>query len=333
MNIQHAKSPCCKANIRRFGGRRRQCQQCKHTWTLRPRRRGRRRVRVPAGLLRQIFLGRFTLRHLAPRRPHLAIASFRYRFRQCLRRFIAGRRLPDIPAGSLTILADGLRFHFRGRPWVLYLVAVKSCSGNTAVFFDPWLFPGKEGAFRWARIFAALPTEVQHRSVALIVDNLNGMKRIAQQHRWILQLCHFHLLQKLQVQWKRPRRALKGGIIREELYQLVRQALETASPFVFNETMACLEQLANTDTVTLRLQAVLREFLLSAPFYRSYQMHPDLHLPTTTNAVESMACVVRDLLRRTRSASNPRALIRWVTALIRLRPTITCNGKTINRIS
>jgi hypothetical protein len=333
MNTQHAKSRCCHVKILRFGHRRRQCRRCKRTWTIRPRKRGRRRIRTPHSLLRQVFLQRFTLQHLAPRRPRVALANFRYRFREALRHFVNDHRSPKVPRGSLTVLADGLRFHFHKRPWVLYLVAVKACAGKIAVFFDPWLFPGKEGAFRWERIFSALPANVQHRSVALIVDNLNGMKRIAKKHSWILQLCHFHLLQKLQVQWKRPRRALKGGVIREELYQLVRQALETSNQNKLDQVLACLEQLASTDIVTQRLQAVLRDFLLSVNFYRSYQKHPELNLPATTNTVESMACVIRDMLRRTRCASNPRALLCWSTALVRLRPTITCNGKIINRIS
>jgi hypothetical protein len=159
------------------------------------------------------------------------------------------------------------------------------------------------------------------------------MKRITKEHGWVLQLCHFHLIRKLQVQWKRPRRALRGGVIREELYQLIREALETPDDMRLHHLVAHLIQLATTDSITLRLQAILRDFLKSVPYYRSYRVHPNLHLPVTTNTVESMACVIRDLLRRTRCASNPKALLRWATALIRLRPIITCNGKVFNRIN
>lgn len=253
--------------------------------------------------------------------------NFRYRFRRTLQRFVANCRSQKLPRGPLTLLADGLRFHFHRRPWVLYLVAVKSCSGNTAVFFDPLLLPGKEGAFRWKQVFESLPAEVRLRTRALIVDNLNGMKKITKQHGWVLQLCQFHLIRKLQVQWKRPRRALRGGIIREELYQLIREALETPSNARLRYLVRRLTQLATMESITLRLQAILRDFLKSVPYYRSYRIYPELHLPATTNAVESMACVVRDLLRRTRCASSPKALLRWATALIRLRPNVTCNGK------
>jgi DNA primase large subunit len=230
-------------------------------------------------------------------------------------------------------LADGLRFHFAKRPWVLYLTAVKSCAGKTAVFFDPLLLHGKEGAFRWEQVFQSLPAKARLRTRALVVDNLNGMKKTAKRNGWVLQLCHFHLIRKLQVQWKRPRRALKGGPVREELYQLIREALETPDERRLRHIVARLTQLAAMDSITLRLQAILRDFLKSVAYYRSYRAHPKLHLPATTNAVESMACIIRDLLRRTRCASNPKALLRWATALIRLRPIVTCNGKVINRIN
>lgn len=327
MNTQHAKSPCCQAKIVRFGHRRRQCRGCKRTWTIRPKRRGRRRIRMLSKVFRQIFLERFTLQHLAPRRFQISLPSLRYRFRQALQRFVRSPRSQKLPLAPLTLLADGLRFHFGKRPWVLYLIAAKSCTGKTAVFFDPVLLPGKEGAFRWKQLFAALPAKARFQTRALVADNLNGMKRIAKQHGWVLQLCHFHLLRKLQVQWKRPQRALKGGVLREVIYQLIREALETPDDRRLQRLLKRLTRLAAMDSITQRLQAVLRDFLKSIPYYRSYRTHPKLHLPATTNAVESMACVIRDLLRRTRCASSPKALLQWTTALIRLRPTITCNGK------
>lgn len=333
MNTLHAKSPCCHDFVRRFGYRRRQCCCCKKTWTIRPKKRGRPRIRIPSKIFSQIFLERFTLQHLAQRRPHVPLPNFRYRFRQALLHFVVRPSPQKLPRGPLTLLADGLRFNFHRRPWVLYLTAVKSCTGKTAIFLDPILFSGKEGAFRWEQVFATIPLKVQKRIQALVVDNLNGMKKIAKRRGWALQLCHFHLIRKLQVQWKRPQRALKGGAIRQELYQLIRQALDAPEGPSLQRSLVRLTRLSQTSCGTQRVRAVVRYFLQSVSHYRTYQLHPELNLPTTTNAAESMACVIRDLLRRTRCASSPQALIRWVKALIRLRPTITCNGKHFNRIN
>jgi hypothetical protein len=75
---------------------------------------------------------------------------------------------------------------------------------------------------------------------------------------------------------------------------------------------------------------IVRKFLRDLTFYRSYRQPPELGLPRTTNTVESMGRLIREMLRRSRAGSNPASLSLWVTALIRLRPTLICNGYPIN---
>jgi hypothetical protein len=75
------------------------------------------------------------------------------------------------------------------------------------------------------------------------------------------------------------------------------------------------------------MRMIVREFLRRVDHFRAYRQYPELHLPTTTGTVEAMNRRVRDLMRQTRSVRSPQALQFWVTALIRKRPVITCNGK------
>jgi hypothetical protein len=75
----------------------------------------------------------------------------------------------------------------------------------------------------------------------------------------------------------------------------------------------------------------VREFLHGLEFYRAYLKYPQLGLPQTTNVVESMGRILREMLRSSRAGSNPAALLLWATALIRMRSTMTCNGHYINR--
>jgi len=327
MNTKHAKSLCCQASIRRFGHRRRQCTSCKRTWSIRPKKRGRPLIRISPQVLNQIFLKGYTLQQLAHRRPSVGLLNFRHRFRQALSRFVARPCPQKIPSGPLTLLADGLYFLFHKKPWVLYLIALKSCRGKTAVFLDPVLLPGKEGAARWRQVFSAIPPKARPHIKALVVDNLNGMKRIAKHENWLLQLCHFHLILKFQIQYRRGRRALRGGKIRDEIYRLIRQTLETSEESVFNYSFDRLTRIAQMSCGTQRIQATVRDFLQSVPYFRTYRTHPELNLPTTTNTIESMCCIIRDLLRRNRCASSPQSLLKWTTALIRLRKKLICNGK------
>jgi hypothetical protein len=75
----------------------------------------------------------------------------------------------------------------------------------------------------------------------------------------------------------------------------------------------------------------VREFLKNLPFYRSYLQHPELGLPRTTNSVESMCRLLREMLRSSRAGSNPGSVLLWATAFIRLRSGVTCNSHTFNR--
>lgn len=327
MLSKHAKSSCCRVRIRRFGGRRRQCARCKRTWTIRPKKRGRPIKRAPSNLLDAIFRKGYALRYLIQRRSHLKPPAFRHRFRQALRRFVARPRSIRLPKGPLILLLDGIRFQFSGRTWVLYQLALKSCSGKTAIFLDPVLQEGREGANSWERIISAIPAKVRARIRAVVVDNLRGMEILAERHGWVLQLCQFHLIMKLQVHPRWQRRALKGGPIRFEIYRLVRRALDASEGSQLDSVIQQLEQIAKTKCGTRRIRGMVREFLRCVAYYRTCRRHPELGLPATTNAIESMNSIVRDLMRRNRCASSPKALYLWATALIRHRPTITCNGK------
>ena len=229
------------------------------------------------------------------------------------------------------LLADGLWFQFERRPWVLYLMALKPCQGNYAIFLDPLLLPGKEGASRWRRALATIPRRATRRIQALVVDNLPGMQRIAHRQGWVLQLCHFHLLLKLRVHGRGVRYAVRGGQVREEIYQLLRDTLQVPEGRRLHRMLGRLRRLSHADCGSARIQTAVREFLHGLELYRAYLTHPWLGLPHTTNAIESMGRLLREMFRSSRSGSNPASVLRWATALIRMRSRITCNGYPFNR--
>jgi hypothetical protein len=273
-----------------------------------------------------VFGEGFTLQQLASRQPGIPLPTFRARFRQTLARFVARPGAPPIPRGPLVLLVDGLWFAFHERPWVLYLLALKPCRGDYAVFLDPVLLPGKESLAGWHQAVATVPAGPARRIRALVADNLPGMRRLARQHGWVLQLCHFHLLLKLQVRHRGVRYALRGGPVRHELHRLIRIALSEPDGPRVRHALRRLRRLSQADCGTARIQMTVREFLRDVASYRSYRARPAFGLPQTTNAVESMGRLLREMLRRSRAASHPRSLLRWATALLRLRPRITCNG-------
>lgn len=331
MQSKHAKSPCCAARVRLFGPRRRQCVKCFRTWTVRPKKRGRKAHRTSSLALRRVLLEGYTLGQLYSARTNVALPAYRYRFRQALQRFITRPAPQKIPPGPLVLLVDGLYFQFDGSPWVMYLAALKPCHGDQATFLDPLLLRGREGATRWLQVFAAIPADVRSRIRAVVADNLPGMRKLAVQQQWVLQLCHFHLLLMLMARRGSVRHSLRGGRIREKIHEQVRLALSLPDGDRFRHAIHRLQEISRGDCGTLRMQSTLREFLINLSYYRAYRTHPTLGLPVTTNVVESMCRLIREMFRRNRAGSNPRSALLWATAFIRLRSALVCNGRSFNR--
>src|SRR5258708_19464165 len=114
------------------------------------------------------------------------------------------------------------------------------------------------------------------------------MQKIARQRRWVLQLCHFHLLLKLQGQRGGVRYALRGGAIREEIHQLIRKALELPNGNQLREALDRLHRICEGNCGTERTQTTVPQFLKPLPYYRSSLTTPTLGLPRTTNTAETM---------------------------------------------
>lgn len=229
--------------------------------------------------------------------------------------------------GQLVLLIDGLYFRFNRRPWVLYLMALKPCHHNRAVFLDPVLFAGREEIGRWSHAISAIPVRLQRRIAALVSDQIRGITSLAARRGWVLQLCHFHIISQLQGSRGRRKTKIRGRNMREALYQLTRQALELPDGPRLQRVARRLKMLLCRPGGSRRIRMAAREFLRRIEQFRAYRKHPHLNLPTTTGTVEAMGRIIRDLMRQTRSIRSPRALQLWATALIRLRPKIMCNGK------
>jgi hypothetical protein len=254
-------------------------------------------------------------------------ASMGHRWRQAMRRFVLGTRVLRLPTGPLVLLLDGLYFRFRGKDWVLYVMAVKPCRQNRAIFLDPVLLAGRENLQGWSQVFTTIPASIHRRIRASVSDEISGIIRLSTSQGWIVQLCHFHLISRLQQCRGRRNRRLHGRPLREALYQHVRQALELPNGARLQAVLKKLGHLVRQAKGLRVMRMIVREFLRRIDHFRAYRKYPKLNLPTTTGSVEAMNRKVRDLMRQTRSVRSPRALQLWATALIRMRPAITCNGK------
>lgn len=280
-----------------------------------------------ATLGRHVVQGR-SLAQAAGRYGGITAQAVGAHVRGALQAFVSRRRVLRVPPGPLVLLIDGVWVQFRGRPWVVYLMAVKPVAANQAIFLDPVVLPGREDVRRWADALATLPPTVTARICALIADDLRGFVALAAARGWVLQLCHFHLLSRLQARRGRRKRSLPDRQAREQLYQLTRRVITLPDGRRLRAACAALQALTAQVTTPARMRMTARECLRRLGHYRAYALHPHLHLPATTGSVEAMARIIRALLHRTRNLSSPHALRIWVTALIRIRPTVMCNGRS-----
>lgn len=315
-------SPCCRAKIYKFGNKRRQCSGCKKTWTLWAKKRGRNPLRPSHNLLHQVVVEKQSL--LSPRfnRHQLSAGALSIRLRRTMERFLTRVKPNAVPRGQLILIIDALWYLFGGKRWTLYLMVVRPVARDHAVIQEPILCPGRENYDDWNAAIAAIPARVKQRTLALVSDGFRGSDRIANDHGWIMQRCHFHLISQLQVNrghWKK----LYNSKQREAVYQAIRNILAARSEKL-KRCVSHLQSLLGKNNCPKRLGMIGREFLRRLDQFRAYQNFPDLRLPHTTNSIESFNSIIRSSCRHLRT---PESLLLRTKVIIRMRKTITCKPK------
>ncbi len=327
MMNQHAKSPCCHASVRRYGKRRRQCVRCRKTWRVRQKKRGRKRVRPNRSLLWKILGGSVSIRAAAQRqnRDRSVVGK---RIRAMQQSFACNHAHDELPAGPLILLIDALWVYFRkeGR-FTLYLMALRSIQGTAAYFLNPVLLPGGECLDDWEQAIATIPSDVRKRICAMVSDGLRGLKRIANEHGWKFQRCHFHLIAWLVRRKGQYTQRGSSKWVREALLGYVRAMIETTDVQTLQEFQKEILMIARHADCPRYVRMQVNEFLRTADDFRTYLRYPEFHLPTTTNTVETMIRLLRALLSRTHGLSTPESLLRWTTSYIRFKKSLVCNGK------
>jgi transposase len=250
------------------------------------------------------------------------------RINQTILSFLQKTSPESFPQGKLILIVDGLWTNFRkeGR-FTLYLMAVRAVNDNVAHFLDPVLLPGRESLTGWEMAIAAIPNNVQGRICAMISDGLRGIKSIAENRRWHFQRCHFHLLASFQKKHGQWFRRGKSKWLRDAVMAYVRELLETTDGKRTTEFSKELLTLINHGDCPNYIQMRVREFLRTMDDFKTYLRYPELNLPVTSNTVETMIRLLRNLLKRIHGTRTPNSFLRWTTMSVRRRKTIACNGK------
>lgn len=317
MNKIHEKSPCCYASVRRFGERRRQCSLCQKTWRVWRKKRGRTKRRIQPEILARYFQGSLSWASLD---RHTRAA----RLRNTLRVFNEKTTWHPVPNGPLIAVVDGLVEYFNGKKYTLYLVLLRSVSGQRAIILPPYLKPGTESGYGWQEALLQLPAEVHGRIVTLVCDGHIGLIEVAKNFGWIVQRCHFHLLARIEhCMSSGPRgKNIKPAV---RLKKLVRYVLYRDN----REAIDALNQLAiiKSTISSPAFRTVISGLLKHYKDYRRYLEFPSYCLPTTSNSAEHLVGLIRDLQYRARGFRTPTSFMAWATGFCKYKKTITCKPK------
>lgn len=323
---QHGEIPCVHPRVERHGGRRRRCVLCGATWSVHQRRRGRKKRPRRLKSLVPTFVGKLTLRqraHLKGRKS----GTVSKRHRATLD--VLGK-VPwpvTIPQGPLLLIIDGLWFEIGNTRWVVYLMALRKTDADEAVFLRPILQPGAESQKQWRATLQIIPADVQHRICALISDSFRGVKELCNEHGWLLQRCHAHLLRRIADVFGTKKQTLRWKKGRQQAEGLIRTLITIEDAGRVLILIQKLHRLSEDPSCPRKVCMIIREVIRHHETFRTYLSHPELNLPITTNTIESLNSRLRELAGRSRGFRSPKSLERWIVAYLWFHPTSKCRPK------
>jgi hypothetical protein len=232
------------------------------------------------------------------------------------RAIISESELSGLPGNvDLVLIIDGLWFG-KGS-WVQYTMAFKPVDAAVAYFADPRLLPGGESSTNWQQIFGCIRPDVRVRVRALVADGLKGMATVAALNDWVYQQCHFHIRALLNRWLVRP----WGNPVDQSIRWAIDDALLAVDGDQANLARAAMA--AHVRDHPGVLAGILRRLLREWSSIRAYITHPELSIPRTTGAVESMHPSLREVVS---GLSTVDAILRRMTVYIRLHDPFTYNS-------
>lgn len=300
------------------------CVQCKKTWTVRPKRRGRKAKRVTATPIKR-YLNHERVPLARERRGATVSASRSARLRKERDEFNKKQVWHPVPDGPLILIADAIVKYRKGSWHTWFFMFLRAVESEDAIILPPYYAGGREVCSEWCSALETIHPDTLKRVKALVSDGHRGLMSFALWHDWLVQRCHIHLIMAIQARrsrWSMGRKRSEG----EEIFMLTNCVLKNPCREEARRALSRIEEIGWTSKSKM-LKKVLQGFVTSAEDYRTYLNHPELNLPTTSNTAESLNALVDDFCSRARGFRTVASLNAWIIALCKERGTIKCRGK------
>lgn len=329
MKKLHARSPCCRASIQRFGQRRRRCARCHRTWRIYKKKRGRKRKRANQDLIISYLEKSMPALRVIAKRKSCSKDSIQVMLRRSLELYVKQKKkqwwLSLKNNGSLIAIVDAIWYHVGKEFYTIYVILLRPIESIQATICPPVIIQGREDFHGWEEAFNSLPDILKKRIIVLVCDGATSLVALARLKKWILQRCHFHLIAAVQNYLTTgPRSAHRDYAFC--VLDTVRELLGTNDPKKVQKMRRKLGEIRQASN-SRGMRRVLGGFIKSYKDYHTYLNYPELNLPTTSNSAESFIQCVRDLMYRCRGFRSYTTLNNWLTALSLFKKTIRCKGK------
>lgn len=326
MTTRHGEITCPHPIVHRHGKRRRRCANCGTTWSVWKCRRGRKPRARRSKRLHRTFVHGLSVRQQAFL-SGLDYETTKARHRRTIES-IAQRNWPAIRLrGPLVLLLDGLWFRINRERWIVYLMAVRSVSGQTARFLRPVVCRENESKQGWERTVSQIPPAMQKRICALICDGLRGLRFLAKERGWRYQWCHFHLLGRMVNVFGTRKRTVAWLKGRRQAEACIRELITTPSKQRVSVLSRRLVALSRDPECPRKIRMVIHEVLRHTDDLRTYLDYPELQLPATSNVMESLNSRLRSLAGRSRGFRTGQSLERWIVAYVSFHSRSKCCPK------
>ena len=324
MNTLHAKSPCCREKIYKYGNKRRQCSKCKKTWRIRQKHRGRKESRTTSKLLVRYLRHELPSLYAYSRAKNKSEDKLNRNLQKSLRYFLHHTTWPVIRGKVLIALADAMIINLNHKFYTFYFILLRETEETKAYVMPPYIDEGTESHIGWYKTFKRLPKRIQLAIKVLVCDGHKGLLFDAERRKWIIQRCHFHLLSHIQTHCskKRTGRHYREGKL---IYSIIKEILSNPQRKNIVYLLNVLKEIAKV-APSRQLRSSLRDFGRHYREFRHYLNYPRFNIPTTTNSIESLIGMVRALCFRARGFRTINSLTEWVHALLKHKKSVTCNG-------
>lgn len=321
MKTLHENSPCCQGLIRRFGKCRRQCAVCRRTWRVWKRKRGRDRLRPNTRLILNYLAGKRLSFKAGVNREFI-----RRRLNASLKQYLRQKSWnhPEINRPFIAIV-DAMWHTVEKQACTVYFVLIRPVGSNQAWILPPIIIPGQESATGWQITLEQIPVDLRRHLRALVCDGYPHLVYLAKRQGLLVQRCHYHLIASIK-NYVTIGPLSRNQTLGKMILTAVQTALATRDETILAETWDELWVLIKL-VKSRELKARLRGFLIYINDFRTYQKYPELNLPTTSNAAESLIQCVRDLMYKARGFRTQTSFLNWIKAYCLFKQTIICNGK------